>query len=94
MFRSLFLGLFALFLLYGVFNEYVLQLDMGTIGRSLQGRNAWYSIASSTTGTYKVAVEESGFLYLSTDRGNTWTMEVYDDSRNWKGVTSNADGTR
>ena len=89
-----FVGLFALFLFYGVFNLYKSEQDAEISLRGLQERYNWYSIASSTSGTHKTAVEMGGFLYLSSDRGNTWTMEVFDESRNWKAVTSNADGTR
>jgi hypothetical protein len=94
LFYFVFLSLVAFFFLYGVFNLYVSQLDSETISRSLQGRYKWYSIASSIAGTYKSAVEKDGFLYLSTDRGDTWTVEVFDEPRDWRAVTSNADGSR
>jgi len=53
----------------------------------------WYSITSSADGT-KLAAVNSGYIYTSTDSGNTWAQKTFDVSRYWQGIASSADGVR
>ena len=52
----------------------------------------WRSIASSTDGVKLAAVENPGFIYTSTDSGQTWIQR--ETSRNWISIASSSDGTK
>ena len=51
----------------------------------------WQSVAISSTGQYIAAVVYAGFIYTSTDYGNTWvqTLAPYGD---WQCITSDSTG--
>jgi uncharacterized repeat protein (TIGR02543 family) len=53
---------------------------------------AFRCVAMSSTGQYVVAGVSTGFLYVSTDYGVTWTQRG--TSQPWRGVTMSADGTK
>lgn len=54
----------------------------------------WTAVASSDDGNRLVAVAAGGYIYTSTDAGQTWTARATDSTRLWKTVTSSADGTQ
>jgi len=54
-------------------------------------------VAHSTNGSVLVAAENPGYIYVSTDGGNTWSKQVGLDNSgngNWVSVAANSDGTR
>jgi hypothetical protein len=54
---------------------------------------AWASIASSADGMKIIsAVATNGYIYTSSDRGTTWTEQTASGSRNWRAVSTSADG--
>ncbi|MGA2281611.1 MAG: hypothetical protein ABSG80_15060 [Verrucomicrobiota bacterium] len=57
----------------------------------------WFNrIASSADGTKWIAVFYSGpgYIYVSTDSGNTWTQTSSMNSSSWDAVASSADGNK
>ncbi|MGD0209290.1 MAG: hypothetical protein ABSC89_16965 [Verrucomicrobiota bacterium] len=57
----------------------------------------WFNqIASSADGTKWIAVFYSapGYIYVSTDSGNTWTQTSSPNSSSWRAVASSADGNK
>jgi photosystem II stability/assembly factor-like uncharacterized protein len=55
---------------------------------------SWYSVTSDASGTKLAAVVYSGYIYTSTDSGNTWVQKTSDVGRNWRSITSSADGSK
>ena len=59
------------------------------------GLSSWVSITSSADGTKLAAVNNAaGYVYTSTDSGNTWTARTGTGSLSWQSITSSADGTK
>lgn len=54
----------------------------------------WSSVASSANGHRLAAAEWFGSLWISTDRGLTWTERLTDANRLWAAIASSADGQR
>ncbi len=54
------------------------------------GSANWTSLASSSDGLKLAAVARDGNIYLSTNRGSTWTSA--EKSRNWSAIASSSDG--
>jgi hypothetical protein len=54
------------------------------------GQN-WQGIAMSSDGTIQTAVVFSGYIWVSTDSGATWTQKA--TSLNWYGIAMSSDGT-
>jgi uncharacterized delta-60 repeat protein len=52
----------------------------------------WWSVASSADGTKLVAGSASGYLYISTDSGRTWSKGETQET--WYSVASSADGNK
>jgi len=62
------------------------------------GLRAWIGIASSSDGTKLVAVAEQtsnpGYIYTSTDSGNTWVERSGAGDYEWYAVASSSDGAK
>jgi len=58
------------------------------------GSRTWRDVASSDDGTRLAAVPGSGYVYTSSDSGETWVQQTGSGSRSWNNITSSADGTR
>ena len=58
------------------------------------GAKNWSSIASSYDGIKLVASVSGGYIYTSTDSGDSWTEQTGAGLRNWKAVTSSSDGSK
>lgn len=57
--------------------------------------NTWSRVSLSADGTTLSAVQTSGFIYVSTDLGVTFTQrEVALGRQDWTSITSSADGTK
>lgn len=54
----------------------------------------WRAIASSQDGTILVLGAYGGFLYSSSDSGNTWTQRIDSVSRSWRAAASSSDGSK
>ena len=54
----------------------------------------WVAITSSSDGTKLAAAVGNGYIYTSSDSGDTWTEQTGSGSRSWSGLTSSADGTK
>jgi hypothetical protein len=54
------------------------------------GTKNWYSVSQSSSGQYQTAVVYGGYIYISSDYGNTWTQK--ESSRNWYGVSLSSSG--
>ena len=54
--------------------------------------NSWRGIATSSTGTKLIASNQGGYLYTSTDSGNSWTQRR--GIGNWLSVASSSDGVK
>lgn len=52
----------------------------------------WKSITSSNDGHYLAAVVNGGYIYTSSDYGQTWTPRFDDVIRSWQSITSSSDG--
>jgi hypothetical protein len=59
--------------------------------KSVESNRWWQSVAMSADGTKQTAVDNCGWIYVSTDSGNTWTAK--DSNRRWRCVAMSADGT-
>lgn len=71
--------------------------------RTVAGSKHWQSVASSSDGTKLAAAVMAsssatfytiGYIYTSTDSGNTWTHQTAAGSRFWQSITSSSDGTK
>lgn len=54
----------------------------------------WSTVASSVSATRLAAAEWFGSLWVSTDRGQTWTERLANADRLWSSIASSADGLR
>ena len=54
------------------------------------GTKKWNGIASSANGSKLVAIVDGGFIYTSTDAGDTWTERA--SINTWSSITSSSDG--
>ena len=54
---------------------------------------SWYSIASSSDGTYLAAVVYNGRVWTSTNAGVSWTEQVNAPGLQWYSIASSSDGT-
>ena len=81
----------------------------GALYKSLDGGTTWFpkasiyahpvrsasAIASSADGTKLVATWQVGYLYTSSDSGNTWVWRnVSGDTNYWSSVVTSADGSK
>ena len=55
---------------------------------------AWQAVAMSADGTKQTAVDNGGYIYVSTNSGTTWTPEAADTTRSWYSIAMSADGTK
>lgn len=63
--------------------------------RGTQSNRAWTGIASSADGSRLYAGDyNNGFIYFSTDSGNTWTNPSPSPQKKWRGFATSADGQR
>ena len=58
------------------------------------GSRDWRSIAMSSDGTKLAAGTHNGYIYTSTDGGNTWTARTGAGSRYWYSIAMSSDGTK
>jgi photosystem II stability/assembly factor-like uncharacterized protein len=58
-----------------------------------ESSRSWQSIASSADGTNIIA-GDNGYVYTSTDSGNTWTQRTTSGSRYWRSMAASSDGTK
>jgi len=56
--------------------------------------NAWTAIASSADGAKLAAVEYPGYIAISQNAGQTWTLPLPDDIRNYTSIASSSDGSK
>jgi len=54
----------------------------------------WFDIAMSSDGTKLAACVYKGYIYTSTDGGNTWTEQTSAGWRVWTSITMSSDGTK
>lgn len=55
------------------------------------GTRNWRGVDMSANGQYMVAVDYGGYIYVSSDYGQTWTAKH--TTSNWTGVSMSADGS-
>ena len=67
---------------YGAFVAGTLR-DFLFKGQQSPGSRNWRSITSSADGTRLAAVVSGGYVYTSTDSGNTWVQKTFDITRSW-----------
>lgn len=61
---------------------------------SPSGSHNWSSISSSGTGSKMVAADEQGNLYVSLDKGLSWTAQTpTPGTGDWKSVSVSKDGS-
>jgi hypothetical protein len=58
------------------------------------GSRNWYSIASDTTGAKLAAVVNNGYIYTSSDSGETWATSTGSGVRFWRSIVSDTTGTK
>jgi photosystem II stability/assembly factor-like uncharacterized protein len=58
-----------------------------------ESSRSWQSITSSVDGTNIIA-GDNGFIYTSTDSGNTWTQRTTSGSRWWRSMDASSDGVK
>ncbi|MCC6824841.1 MAG: hypothetical protein IT172_03770 [Acidobacteria bacterium] len=56
--------------------------------------NVWTAIASSVDGTKLAAVEYPGYIAISQNAGQTWSLPLPDDIRHYTSIASSSDGTK
>jgi len=56
------------------------------------GNKNWFGVASSTDGSHLAAVVNAGYIYTSSDHGNTWVEQTSSGSRNWILIASDSTG--
>ncbi len=54
----------------------------------------WMALTGSADGSRLAAVENGGYIYTSSDGGETWIQRTKAGSRSWKDITSSADGMK
>ncbi len=61
--------------------------------RTSAGTKEWKSVTSSADGTKLAAVVSGGYIYTSTNSGETW-LQTNSEVKYWYSVASSADGTK
>jgi photosystem II stability/assembly factor-like uncharacterized protein len=63
------------------------------ITESVGGLGTYWNTAASVNGNKLVTARDSDYVYISQDRGITWSRETSAGVRSWEGVGVSADGT-
>jgi hypothetical protein len=66
----------------------------GSVGASLPDMGDWKCVAMSGDGTKLAAAQSNGYIYISTDSGNTWTQQTAAGAGNWYSIAFSGDGSR
>ncbi len=79
-----------------IFNDYGLPIvNYGTEWKSytsITDKN-WVSISISDDGIYQSAVVRFGYIYVSSDSGQTWKPKLTDTVRNWSSIAISGNGS-
>ena len=60
--------------------------------RTSPGSKNWFGITSSSDGTKLAACVNPGYIYTSSDTGNTWSAKMTDASRSWSSIAISSTG--
>ena len=72
-------------------------LDLGynsTLWAESLSGNYWTSVAMSSDGTHRAALNYGGYLYVSNNGGLSWTAKLTDAARNWYKVSMSSTGQK
>ncbi len=66
----------------------------GSLGTSLPDTGNWKCVTMSGDGTKLAAAQSNGYIYLSTDSGNTWSQQTAAGVGEWCSIVFSSDGSR
>ena len=66
--------------------------NFGANWSAILGPSDWAAVSISSSGQYQTAVVDGGYIYISSDYGNTWTPVMNDANRNWLSVSISSSG--